>query len=381
MSTQYAILYLEINIFSLILIWIILHKTRGLSKMVAQRNFVMSIVAEMVFFASDTLCVMINSKLIPGNGAAIIAFKTIYFFSTTVMCYFWFLYFEHMREAPFVKDRNRVVQSSAFVWIMAALLIANLFGKFLFYIDENGVYQRGALFALNYVIAYVYVFISWIGIITSIIKKNSTKDTALLVLLVLFPVGPGVSGILQFFYPWIPAACVAMSLTTLLLYLTWIDQLISLDPLTGLNNRKQLLVSFEQWKKAISSQEKIYLLLVDANHFKSINDTYGHLQGDNALKLIAKAMRRGCRDYSKRSVIARYGGDEFVVLIASDIEESNQELKQEIKNKLAELVKEERLPFELTVSIGVACLEGDGSLKDLVAKADEAMYDEKRRNR
>ncbi len=381
MSTQYAILYLEINIFSLILIWIILHKTRGLSKMVAQRNFVMSIVAEMVFFASDTLCVMINSKLIPGNGAAIIAFKTIYFFSTTVMCYFWFLYFEHMREAPFVKDRNRVVQSSALVWIMAALLIANLFGKFLFYIDENGVYQRGALFALNYVIAYAYVFISWIGIITSIIKKNSTKDTALLVLLVLFPVGPVVSGILQFFYPWIPAACVAMSLTTLLLYLTWIDQLISLDPLTGLNNRKQLLVSFEQWKKAISSQEKIYLLLVDANHFKSINDTYGHLQGDNALKLIAKAMRRGCRDYSKRSVIARYGGDEFVVLIASDIEGSNQELKQEIKNKLAELVKEERLPFELTVSIGVACLEGDGSLKDLVAKADEAMYDEKRRNR
>lgn len=381
MSTQYAILYLEINIFSLILIWIILHKTRGLSKMVAQRNFVMSIVAEMVFFASDTLCVMINSKLIPGNGAAIIAFKAIYFFSTTVMCYFWFLYFEHMREAPFVKDRNRVVQSSALVWIMAALLIANLFGKFLFYIDENGVYQRGALFALNYVIAYAYVFISWIGIITSIIKKNSTKDTALLVLLVLFPVGPGVSGILQFFYSWIPAACVAMSLTTLLLYLTWIDQLISLDPLTGLNNRKQLLVSFEQWKKAISSQEKIYLLLVDANHFKSINDTYGHLQGDNALKLIAKAMRRGCRDYSKRSVIARYGGDEFVVLIASDIEGSNQELKQEIKNKLAELVKEERLPFELTVSIGVACLEGDGSLKDLVAKADEAMYDEKRRNR
>ena len=58
MQAEYAILYLEINLLSLIIIAIILHKTNGLSKMVAQRNFAMSIVAEMVFFASDTLYAM-----------------------------------------------------------------------------------------------------------------------------------------------------------------------------------------------------------------------------------------------------------------------------------------------------------------------------------
>ena len=58
MSTEYAILYLEINIVATVLVWIILHKTTGLSKMVAQRNFVFAIGAEICFFLSDTLFVM-----------------------------------------------------------------------------------------------------------------------------------------------------------------------------------------------------------------------------------------------------------------------------------------------------------------------------------
>ncbi|MCR4793133.1 MAG: hypothetical protein K5871_10295 [Lachnospiraceae bacterium] len=64
MQSEYAILYLEINLLSFALVGIILNKTKGLSKMVAQRNFAMSIVSEMVFFASDTIFVMINSGLL-----------------------------------------------------------------------------------------------------------------------------------------------------------------------------------------------------------------------------------------------------------------------------------------------------------------------------
>ncbi|MBP3817323.1 MAG: hypothetical protein J6H31_03395, partial [Butyrivibrio sp.] len=67
MMNEYAILYLEINIFSLVLIGIILLKTRGLSQMVAQSNFAMSIIAEMVFFVSDTLFVLVNEGVLPGG--------------------------------------------------------------------------------------------------------------------------------------------------------------------------------------------------------------------------------------------------------------------------------------------------------------------------
>ena len=71
MGSEYAILYLEINIVSIVLIAIILKKTTGLSKMVAQRNFAMSIIAEMVFFASDTFFVMIIKDSINDNLRAI----------------------------------------------------------------------------------------------------------------------------------------------------------------------------------------------------------------------------------------------------------------------------------------------------------------------
>lgn len=373
----YGILYLEINLFSLILISIILHKTNGLSKMMAQRNFVLSIISEMVFFVSDTLCALIYNGVIPGNGTAIMIFKTIYFLSTATMCFFWFLYFEYLRETSLVKKKRKISLASSVIWLMALLLFGNIFGKYLFYIDDQGVYYRGPLFILTYVLAYSYVIIAFARIIADIVRNDSKIDRGYLIVLAMFPIAPGLSGIMQFIDPTYPVACVAMSLTTLVLYLYWTDQLISVDPLTGLSNRKQLTLSFEQWKKNKGDEDILFLLLVDANHFKHINDTYGHLEGDYALKLVAKALKQGCRSLPRRAIISRYGGDEFVVLVSTADSQLKDELKQKINDSLSEIVKQEELQFDLTVSIGTACLEETDELKDLIARADRSMYDEK----
>ena len=85
MMNEYAILYLEINIFSLVLIGIILLKTRGLSQMVAQSNFAMSIIAEMVFFVSDTLFVLVNEGVLPGGKPVMMTCKEVYFLATAAM--------------------------------------------------------------------------------------------------------------------------------------------------------------------------------------------------------------------------------------------------------------------------------------------------------
>lgn len=378
---EYGILYLEINIFSLLLISIILYKTRGLSKMMAQRNFMLSIISEMIFFISDTMCVLIASGVMPGNGTAIMIFKTIYFFSTATMCFFWFLYFEYLRETSLVKKKRKISLASSVIWLMAILLFGNIFGKYLFYIDDTGVYRRGSLFILIYVLAYSYVIISCARIIADIKSNDSKIDRGYLIVLAMFPIAPGLSGIMQFIDPTYPVACVAMSLTTLVLYLYWTDQLISVDPLTGLSNRKQLTLSFEQWKKNKGDEDILFLLLVDANHFKHINDTYGHLEGDYALKLVAKALKQGCRSLPRRAIISRYGGDEFVVLVSTADSQLKDELKQKINDSLSEIVKQEELQFDLTVSIGTACLEETDELKDLIARADRSMYDEKNATR
>jgi hypothetical protein len=160
MEMLYAVLYLEINLVAVVLVGIIGIKTNGLSKMVAQRNFAMSIEAEILFFLSDTVYVMGAHGFFQGSPVLIMTSKSAYFFSTALMCYFWFVYFEYLQESSFVESRRRVRLASIPVWIMAILLICNLFTGFLFYVDDNGIYQRGPLFIVQYILAYAYVFFS-----------------------------------------------------------------------------------------------------------------------------------------------------------------------------------------------------------------------------
>ena len=89
MTTQvlYPILYLEINLTAILLILFIRFKTLGISKMVSQRNFSFAIDAEIAFFLSDTVAVLISCGLIPFSRAGLLASKTVYFFSTALMCF------------------------------------------------------------------------------------------------------------------------------------------------------------------------------------------------------------------------------------------------------------------------------------------------------
>ena len=384
MQAEYAILYLEINLLSLIIIAIILHKTNGLSKMVAQRNFAMSIVAEMVFFAFDTLYVLVNSGVLRFGAADSIVklmCKEIYFFSTAMMCFFWFIYFEHLRSTAFVREKKNVRIASCILWAMGILLFINLFTGFLFGVDADGTYHRGSFFILTYILSYSYVLIAYIRTICGMLDKSYTGDRNTLRLLVIFPAAPGAAGIFQFIYPRLPIACGVLAITTLLLYLNWIDQLISLDPLTGLNNRKQLGHFYDHWTKNHSEGDTINVLMIDANKFKSINDTYGHVEGDRALKNIAESLKLGCKGLPKRANIARYGGDEFAVLFEASNQDDIGHLIDSIRQQLADINERTKVPFELTVSIGSASSDGTLSLKELIDKADEAMYEEKEASR
>ena len=377
MSMTYAILYLELNLASVIIVGIVYHKTTGISKMVAQRNFVMAILAEIVFFLSDTAFVLSARGIIPYSRTIVMIEKSIYFFSTTIMCFFWFVYFEYMQESPFVQNRKRVLLSSSLVWIMGILLVINTFTGILFYVDGSGVYTRGPLFLIQYFLSYVYVVFSCTRAFIGIFDKKKISKRRVLISLAHFPIAPAAAGILQFIFPGLPLACVALSLSTLVLYLNWVDTMISVDPLTKLSNRKMLSFFFNHWLTNESEPADLYLMILDANKFKSINDTYGHLEGDAALIRIAEALTIGCRAHKKRTNIIRYGGDEFMILVWANDTSAIELLKTSINSELKRLNKEAAVPYDLTLSVGVAKANSSISLKDLVAKADEELYKEK----
>jgi len=150
------------------------------------------------------------------------------------------------------------------------------------------------------------------------------------------------------------------------------------DELTGLYNRRGFMALAErQLKLGRRSGRGIMLIFIDVDGLKVINDSFGHSVGDDALKHTATALRMTFRD---SDVIARIGGDEFAVLA---IEASGQS-EDKIKARLFEHVKSIMAPesrYSLSLSLGAARFETCKriSIGDLMAQADQAMYEHKRR--
>ena len=139
-------LYLEINLFSIILVAIIAVRTRGISQMVAQRNFTMALYTLIVFFASDTLWILIENGTLPFSRFWLLATKDVYVFFTSLMCFAWFVYFEYLQNSPLVKSKKHLMYSGVFVLLQLILIIINKFTGILYFVIDNNEYKRGPLF-------------------------------------------------------------------------------------------------------------------------------------------------------------------------------------------------------------------------------------------
>lgn len=150
------------------------------------------------------------------------------------------------------------------------------------------------------------------------------------------------------------------------------------DPLTRLNNRTVGLMALErEMLRARREDIPLSVLMLDLDEFKELNDTHGHVVGDQALRLTANVLRRTLR---RSDVVCRYGGEEFLVVLPATSAEEASVLAARLFVEVEAVGTEYRLP--LTVSIGLARLrDGDQTTDDFVARADHALYASKTRGR
>ena len=150
------------------------------------------------------------------------------------------------------------------------------------------------------------------------------------------------------------------------------------DSLTGLFVRRYFMVKFqEEFHRAERYQKILSIVMADLDHFKKINDTYGHSAGDRVLKIVAKYLQRNVRDVD---VVARYGGEEFVILLPEADKEEALTVAERLRQKLQKL-EIDGLP-RLTISLGIASYPADsGDIDILIKKADAAMYAAKQAGR
>ncbi len=158
------------------------------------------------------------------------------------------------------------------------------------------------------------------------------------------------------------------------------EELARRDRLTGLLNRRAFFEAAEEaLRRAREHRVPLTLLVLDADHFKSINDGHGHAAGDEALKLIARTLLAATRQYD---LVGRIGGEEFAVLLRGAAPDEAGLVADRIVSAvhLADFRRGGR-PVPLSVSCGIAVLEPGLDLDGLFARADAALYAAKRAGR
>ncbi|MCX7839493.1 MAG: diguanylate cyclase [Anaerolineae bacterium] len=161
-----------------------------------------------------------------------------------------------------------------------------------------------------------------------------------------------------------------------------LHQLAITDPLTVTFNRRHFAILGEQmFQHARRYQHPLAALMLDIDHFKKINDRYGHAVGDLVLKKLAEYLHNNLR---AADVLGRYGGEEFVVLMPETDLKTARQIAERLCHGIRALTTDTlRGPLRFTVSIGVAALNPthDATLDELIQRADRAMYAAKQRGR
>jgi two-component system chemotaxis family response regulator WspR len=157
-----------------------------------------------------------------------------------------------------------------------------------------------------------------------------------------------------------------------------LQRLMNSDGLTGLSNRRHFDEYLElEWRRAMREQAQLSLLMIDVDYFKSYNDTFGHLAGDEALRKVADAIRGSCARPS--DLPARYGGEEFALVLPNTSPGGARLVAEKLRQSVAAMKIAHNMPeadSSLTVSIGLAThTPAMGSnCRQLISAADKGLY-------
>lgn len=368
-------LYSEINFICIILLLIIVLKylSAGFKKQKKDKLFFGSVLLTLFANVFDFLWEMTVSGVWNVPVVVMWAINFLYFFSFGASAFCLFLYTESVYKKKIFG--NKIIGALYVLPFAAlvALLIATAFNGCLFYFDADKVYHRGNLFYLQQILSYGYVVYASVKCFFRSFNKKffSKRDESLT--LASFVFLPLVFGIIQINIQSIPVLSTGIVISYLLVFINSLENLISSDSLTGIMNRREFVRKLADSIKSLKENEDLFLIFIDIDEFKYVNDEFGHNEGDKLLKAVALGLDKFTRDIN--GYCCRYGGDEFAVvhIIGKD------ENKEEYKARFAKFIKERGFTagdsVKINLSSGYSRYRGEGdSIPDLIERADEEMY-------
>ena len=296
--------------------------------------------------------------------------NTYCFIANPVFAVAWCIY----TDLKLYGSRARIKRIYRFAVIPGAILVLmvliNLFVPVIYTIDADNVYHRLPFSYVFYVVEALYMLYSVLAV-----KRYEAKYDRVSFFPIYLMMGPiFVGSILQVIFYGISLIWVSMAVGLTSIYMAMQNEFSYQDTLTGLYNRAYLDYLLDKHTKNPAS--RIGGIMIDVDYFKSINDSFGHHVGDEALIDVARVILFSKPD---TAIGIRFAGDEFIILMKNATDESVRKVIKSIRDELVVFNENECRQYTLSLSLGYALYEYDKDDNDsFFKKMDDNMYEEKK---
>lgn len=379
-----AFFYIFIDLFCAGITAVLLYTTLGDIERTNKRLHLVSLLSTVILYCfSDSIWMMSFSNYGLPSTVIIRYITNIFMYCVMTVCAysvcrFFFSIWESVTSTLPPKVKYAFIP---FALLILAIITTPLH-HLVFSIAGSGILIKGPLygFVLFLMFGYIIVF-AIISIVFYFKTQNDfAKEQYSFVTIFSIPVliGAQVHSMI-----WtLPTFAIGFTSATLIIYIFQMRDLISLDTLTGINNRRQGERFFQEEIRRINEEphstiDCLYLFMMDLNKFKTINDTYGHAEGDKALVATADVLKEACSHIYRRCIISRFGGDEFVIGVVFTPEEAHL-LNEKIHDLIQKKNETLNSPYKISISVGYTYYKKDfKDFRTFLTHADKLMYEMK----
>ncbi len=374
MDLQAVICTNAVAIAVVLMLWVTT-RTRVHEEIISERLYRAMLLITMLQCLVETLSFVVDKQQFAGARLLALLLNSYLFGANIFFAFIWTVYVDYR----LFRSVRRLRKYYPFIGI-PALLIAfgaflNLFFPVFFEISPENVYSRTGLAILTFITTYLYLMYSlWLVYHW---RKNVDQYIALPVAICLVPVLIG--SLIQLIWMGFSLIWVSVAIAMIALSGGLQNEGAYIDPLSGLFNRQYLNRNIEQLLQRTERGKYRASIMLDIDQFKSINDSCGHLVGDQAIADVGQILRAATR---KEDILIRFAGDEFMVLLSVRDEREVQLVADRITARAREFNETSGRPYQLSLSMGYKIFEEEKEdATTFIRKIDEAMYIDKRRQR
>jgi diguanylate cyclase (GGDEF)-like protein len=306
------------------------------------------------------------------NNILLNIFSVLIYALPSVIAVIWFSYTHLLlyRQAP----KNNIYYKLFLLPMVVNIIISfiSVFWPLYFSVDANNLYTRGNIYLLSIILQYFYLMVPIFMVMANRNKMNNYKFFPM----VFFTIPPMIGGLIQAFHYGVLLIWPMLAFSVFVGYIFIQSKLIATDYLTGLMNKGAFENHIENVKMENKKNQVLSVTVFDLDGLKQFNDNFGHLTGDKVLSIFSEVL---VKSFGRNDFLARFGGDEFVILKYIHFEDDLLKCLETLENRINQINLDKSLPMEIRYSYGskIYYSESNQSIKSIIEAADKTMYEYK----